>query len=112
MVKKEYIPDRGDYVWLNFTPQTGYEQKGKRPAIVISPKEYNKKVGLALFCPITSIKKDYPFEVNINNSKIKGVVLSDQMKSLDWQYRNAEFISKSAKEELDEVIEKLTLLIL
>ena len=110
MVKNDYIPDRGDYVWLNFTPQTGHEQKGKRPAIVLSPIEYNEKVGLAIFCPITSVVKGYPFEVKVNQKKINGVILSDQVKSLDWQSRNIEFIVKSKKEEIEEVIEKLTLL--
>ncbi len=85
---------------------------GKRPAIVISPKEYNEKVGLAIFCPITSKEKGYPFEVKIYQKRINGVVLADQVKSLDWKSRNVEFISKLSKEELDEVIEKLTLLIL
>jgi mRNA interferase MazF len=112
MVKSEYIPNRGDLVWLNFTPQSGHEQMGKRPAIVISPKEYNEKVGLAIFCPITSREKGYPFEVKISQKKINGVVLADQIKSLDWKSRNIEFVSKSTKEELDEVIDKLTLLIL
>jgi len=111
MVTKDYIPERGDIVWLNFTPQTGREQQGRRPAIVISPQSYNKKVGLALFCPITSKQKDYPFEVKINNEKIKGVVLSDQIKSLDWQLRDIEFITKATDENMNEVIKKLIVLI-
>jgi mRNA interferase MazF len=111
MVKKNYIPNRGDIVWLNFTPQTGHEQKGKRPAIVLSPIEYNDKVGLAIFCPITSKIKDYPFEVKIQNKKINGVILSDQVKSLDWKSRNIEFITKASKDEVDEVREKLSILI-
>jgi len=93
MVTKEYIPERGDIVWINFDPQSGHEQKGKRPAIVLSPKEYNKKVGLGLFCPITSKIKNYPFEVEISSKKINGVVLSDQIKSFDWRTREIEFIS-------------------
>jgi mRNA interferase MazF len=112
MVKKIYIPNRGDYVWLNFTPQSGHEQMGKRPAIVISPKEYNEKVGLAIFCPITSKEKGYPFEVKVNLKKIDGVILADQVKSLDWGSRKIEFISKATKEELEEVTKKLSLLIL
>jgi mRNA interferase MazF len=110
MVKK-YIPEKGDVVWLNFTPQTGHKQMGKRPAIVISPREYNEKVGLGLFCPITSKEKGYPFEVRIDNGKINGVVLSDQIKSLDWNVRNIEFIIKAKKKELDEVIDKIKVLI-
>jgi mRNA interferase MazF len=111
MVSNNYIPDRGDIVWLNFNPQTGHEQKGKRPAIVISPKEYNGKVNLGLFCPITSHEKGYPFEVIIKNEKINGVVLSDQIKSLDWAKRDIEYIIKATEEELNGVIEKINILI-
>ena len=106
-----YVPERGDIVWLNFTPQIGREQQGKRPAIVISPQNYNKKVGLALFCPITTKQKGYPFEVKIANEKIYGVVLSDQIKSLDWQQRNIEFIIKATQVEINEIIKKLGILI-
>ena len=110
MVKK-YVPEKGDIVWLNFTPQAGHEQMGRRPAIVISPYEYNEKVGLGLFCPITSKEKGYPFEVKIDNKKIGGVVLSDQIKSLDWDKREIEFIAKSKKTEIDDVLEKIKTLI-
>jgi mRNA interferase MazF len=110
MVKK-YVPEKGDIVWLNFTPQAGHEQMGRRPAIVISPYEYNEKVGLGLFCPITSKEKGYPFEVKIENKKIGGVVLSDQIKSLDWDKREIEFIVKSKKAEIDDVLEKIKTLI-
>ena len=102
-----YVPNRGDVVWLNMNPQTGHEQAGRRPALVLSPKEYNKKVGLALFCPITSKEKGYPFEVKINGKKIEGVVLSDQIKSLDWTCREATLIEKIAEETLIEVVEKI-----
>jgi mRNA interferase MazF len=112
MVKKHYIPDRGDIVRLNFDPQTGHEQKGKRPAIVISPKEYNEKTGLGLFCPITSKIKDYPFEVKIETYKINGVVLSDQIKSFDWKTIEVQFITKDSPEKIEEVISKLSVLIL
>jgi mRNA interferase MazF len=79
-----YVPDRGDLVWLEFTPQAGSEQRGRRPALVLSPKTYNGKVGLALFCPVTSKIKGYPFEVKLpDGSEVSGVVLSDQLKSLD-----------------------------
>jgi mRNA interferase MazF len=111
MVTDNYIPDRGDIVWLNFNPQKGHEQKGKRPAIVVSPKEYNGKVRLGLFCPITSQEKKYPFEVKITNEKIKGVVLSDQIKSLDWTKGDIEYITESTKKEINEVIEKINILI-
>jgi len=112
MVKKKYSPERGDVVWLNFDPQSGHEQKGKRPAVVISPKEYNEKVGLGLFCPITSRIKNYPFEVKIVNEKIDGVILSDQIKSLDWKAREIEFISKITVKEVSEVIGKINVLLI
>lgn len=108
---KNYTPDKGDVVWLDFTPQLGHEQRGRRPAIVLSKKAYNQKIGLALFCPITSKEKGYPFEVKITGKKITGCVLSDQIKSLDWNKRNIEFIETSKKEILEEVIEKIDLLI-
>jgi mRNA interferase MazF len=111
MVGKNYIPDRGDLIWLDFDPQSGHEQKGKRPALVLSPKVYNKKVGLGLFCPITSHVKGYPFEVEIKNAKINGVILSDQIKSLDWIKRNATFIIKVSEEKINEVVEKAIILI-
>ena len=108
----KYIPARGDIIWLSFNPQSGHEQSGHRPAIVISPREYNKKTGLALCCPITSKVKDYPFEVGISiKNKIDGVILSDQIKSLDWKERQAKFIAAASKETLNETVEKLSLLI-
>lgn len=86
-----YIPERGDLVWVTFDPQAGHEQAGHRPAIVLSPKAYNGKVGLALMCPVTSQVKGYPFEVAIPDGlPVKGVILSDQVKSLDWRARKAE----------------------
>ena len=90
-----YVPDRGDLVWLEFTPQAGSEQRGRRPALVISPMAYNGKVGLALFCPITSKIKGYPFEVLLPDGySVGGVILSDQLKSLDWRTRKAKFIER------------------
>jgi mRNA interferase MazF len=111
MVSNEYVPERGDIVWLNFNPQTGHEQKGKRPAIVISPKEYNEKVNLGLFCPITSTEKKYPFEVKVKDEKIDGVVLSDQIKSLDWTKRGIKYIARATDEEVNEIISKLNVLL-
>ncbi len=107
-----YVPDRGDAVWLDFDPQSGHEQAGRQPALVISPKSYNQKVGLALFCPITSQVKDYPFEVKIpKDSKLKGVVLSDQIKSLDWRARNAKFIVRLQDSVIDYVLERIRTLL-
>ncbi|MDD3604628.1 MAG: endoribonuclease MazF, partial [Kiritimatiellae bacterium] len=88
-----HCPRRGDVVWLAFTPQSGHEQAGHRPALVLSPESYNRKVGLALFCPITSQIKGYPFEVIIpKDCRVSGAVLSDQIKSLDWKARRASLI--------------------
>ena len=107
-----YIPERGDVVWMNFNPQAGHEQAGQRPAVVLSPKTYNQKVGLAIFCPITSQIKGYPFEVKIpSQGKVTGVILSDQVKSLDWRIRNVAFISSLPVAVIDEVLAKLGRLI-
>ncbi|MDP3446392.1 MAG: endoribonuclease MazF [Ignavibacteria bacterium] len=111
MVKKNYIPERGDIVWLDFNPQLGHEQRGRRPALTLSYKTYNEKIGLAVFCPITSKIKGYPFEVEIDLKEIKGSVLSDQVKSLDWKERNIEFIEKIEDKKMDEVIEKIIVII-
>jgi mRNA interferase MazF len=106
-----YVPDRGDIVWLQFNPQSGHEQAGKRPALTLSPKAYNQKVGLAVFCPITNQEKGYPFEVKVRSSKISGVILADQVKSLDWKKREAEFIVKAPSNIINEAIGLLKTLI-
>jgi mRNA interferase MazF len=107
-----FVPDRGDAVWLDFDPQSGHEQAGRRPALVISPRAYNEKVGLALFCPITSHIKGYPFEVEIQaDTKLKGVILADQIKSLDWRARKAKLIAKLPSVTLDETLRKLRTLV-
>ncbi len=111
MVSKSYIPERGDIVWLDFNPQLGHEQRGRRPALTLSFKAYNEKIGLALFCPITSKVKGYPFEVELELKKIKGSVLSDQIKSLDWRERNIEFIERIGDKKMEEVIEKIEVII-
>jgi len=105
---KAYIPVRGDVIWINLNPQTGHEQKGRRPALVLSPEEYNKKVGLAIFCPITNQVKGYPFEVLIPEGlKTSGVILADQVKSLDWKTRNAELICRIPEEVTKIVLERI-----
>ena len=107
-----YIPSRGDAIWLDFNPQTGREQAGRRPAFVVSPASYNGKVGLVLLCPVTSRVKNYPFEVSIPEGfPVSGVVLSDQLKSLDWRKRRAEFICTLPKSVTQEVIKKIEALI-
>jgi mRNA interferase MazF len=110
MVKQGYEPAQGDIVWLDFNPRQGHEQTGRRPALVISHQEYNKKVGLALFCPITSKVKGYPFEVAVQGPNVNGVVLSDQVKSLDWKARRIEFIEKIGLDIFAEVKSKVMLL--
>ena len=107
-----FIPHRGDVVWIDMQPQAGHEQSGRRPAIVLSPKAYNSKVGLALLCPITNQVKGYPFEVMIPSGlKITGVVLSDQVKSLDWKMRNAELCDKVPETVVLEIFKKLETLL-
>lgn len=111
-MKTNYVPDRGDIVWLDFNPQSGHEQSGKRPAIVISPKGYNSKVGLALFQPITSKQKGYPFEVQLpSNLSISGVILSDQIKRLDWKVRKIKYICSVSEKYYQESINKFLVLI-
>jgi len=108
----EYIPKRGDIIWLNFKPQTGREQSGKRPALVLSHESYNKVVGLGIFCPITSKQKGYPFEVLLPDTiKIEGVILADQIKSFDWRKRNAEFICKVDESITNKVIKLINKMI-
>jgi len=105
---RRYVPARGDVIWITFNPQTGHEQAGRRPALVLSPSSYNGKVGLAILCPVTSQIKGYPFEVAIPlGSKLGGVVLADQVKSLDWRVRKAEFICKLPRETTNEVLDRL-----
>jgi mRNA interferase MazF len=108
-----YVPERGDLVWLTFNPQAGHEQASRRPAVVLSPKAYNRKVGLALFCPITSQVKGYPFEVILPEGlPINGAILADQVKSLDWQARQIERISTLPAVAMQELQQKIGVLIL
>jgi mRNA interferase MazF len=107
-----YVPDCGELVWLSFAPQSGHEQSGSRPAIVISPKLYNERSGLAVFCPVTSRVKGYPFEVRLpEGAPVQGVILADQLKSLDWKARHAERIGKSSAETMQEVMGRIRALL-
>lgn len=107
-MKRRYVPKRGDVVWLSFQPQAGHEQRGRRPALVLSPAAYNGRVGLALFCPITSQVKGYPFEVTIPAGlTVSGAVLSDQVKSLDWRARQAEYVGRLPQAQVLEVLAKV-----
>jgi len=105
-----YVPEAGDIVWLNFTPQAGSEQAGHRPALVISPAAYNEKTGLMICCPMTTQIKKYPFEVLIAGTP-PGVVLADQVKSLDWRIRKAVRKDRVSSDELAEVRAKILALI-
>ena len=111
-MKSGYAPERGDLIWLDFTPQAGHEQAGRRPAAVISSRQYNRKVGLLLACPITSQKKGYPFEVLLPDGlPITGVILADQVRSLDWKSRQAVFVGRLDEDVLAEILGKLAALI-
>ena len=105
-------PERGDVVWLQFNPQAGSEQAGHRPALVISPRAYNRRVGLALMCPITSQIKGYPFEVELpQGMKTQGAILCDQIKSLDWRVRNAKRIELVPASVMQEVTARILALV-
>lgn len=107
-----YVPARGDIVWLTFTPQAGHEQAGRRPAIVLSPEAYNRRVGLAIFCLITNQRKGYPFEVAIpDDLGVTGVILADQVKSLDWRSQNAVFVATVPAFVIGDVLQKLNTLV-
>ena len=106
------VPERGDAIWIDFNPQAGREQAGRRPAVVQSPAAYNGRVGLALLCPVIGQVKGYPFEVAIpDGSGVTGVILADQVKSLDWRRRNATVIEALPHETISEVLHKIGLLL-
>ncbi len=108
----EYVPDRGHIVWLTFDPSAGREQRGRRPAIVLSPADYNRRVRLALVCPITSRQKGYPFEVALLiGMGVAGVILVDHVRSVDWTARRAEFAGQAPAPVLREVVAKLAPLV-
>ena len=107
-----YVPRQGEVVWLSFDPQAGHEQAGRRPALVLTPTTYNRRVGLAICCPITNQVKGYPFEVQIPAGlDITGVVLSDQVKNLDWRIRRARLICKLPDATVTQVLRKLNTLL-
>jgi mRNA interferase MazF len=107
-----YVPERGDAIWITLNPQAGHEQAGRRPALTLSPAAYNRKVGLAILCPVTNQIKGYPFEVHIPDGlKVAGAVLSDQVKSLDWRARGAEFICRLPPTVTEEALRKLNALL-
>ena len=107
-----YVPRQGDVVWLDFHPQSGREQSGRRPGVVLSPRSYNGKVGIAILCPISTKVKGYPFEVLVPAGlPIHGVVLSDHVKSLDWRARQASLLCRLPESAMDEVLRKLNTLL-
>lgn len=101
-----YIPEQGDIVFLEFDPQAGHEQKGKRPALVISSNLYNNFTGLAIVCPITNTNKGFPLHIELGEkTNTSGVIMCEQAKALDLQARNATFYEKATKEVIEEVID-------
>jgi mRNA interferase MazF len=107
-----YVPDRGDLVWLQFTPQRGHEQSGPRPALVLSPRAYNRKVGLALACPVTAQVKGYPFEVLLPEGlAARGAILCDQIKSLDWRARKARRLDRVPSVVMADVTARVVALV-
>ena len=102
MVK--YIPEQGDIVALSFDPQSGHEQKGRRPAIIISNKTFNQHLGLAFACPITNTKRDFPFHVKVESNNITGYIMSEQMKSIDYNSRNIKFIEKANQNTINQIL--------
>nr|MDP2191333.1 endoribonuclease MazF [Rhodoferax sp.] len=112
VTRKATAPDVGDVVWLDHDPQAGHEQAGHRPALVLSPKAYNAATGLMLCCPVTTQVKGYPFEVTLVGSKgLKGVVLSDQVRSMDWEARQAKMAGRAADDVVADVLAKLKVLL-
>ena len=112
MVDRDYVPSRGDIVWSSFTPQSGHEQAGLRPALVLCPRACSVKTGLALCCPVTSRAKGYPFEVALpSTSAVWGVVLADQIKNLDWRARHARFECRATPQVVSEVLQKVNVLL-
>jgi mRNA interferase MazF len=107
VVRPDAVPERGDVVWLAFSPQAGREQAGRRPALVLTPASFNGRTGLAFVCPITSRVKGYPFEVMLRAGDISGVALVDQLRSLDWRARRAEPAGAAQAAAMAEVVAKL-----
>ena len=99
-----YIPEQGDFVVLTFDPQSGHEQKGRRPAIIISNKTFNQHLGLAYACPITNTRRDFPFHVEVDSDQLNGFIMTEQMKSIDYKSRKIKFIEKAKQETIDEVL--------
>ena len=102
MVK--YIPEQGDIVALSFDPQSGHEQKGRRPALIVSNKVFNQHLGLAFACPITNTKRDFPFHIEVISENITGFIMTEQLKSIDYNTRNIKFIEKANQKTINQVL--------
>ncbi len=102
MVK--YIPEQGDIVALSFDPQSGHEQKGRRPAVIVSNKVFNQHLGLAFACPVTNTKRDFPFHVRVESENITGYIMAEQMKSIDYNSRNIKFIEKANQKTMSKIL--------
>lgn len=102
MVK--YIPAQGDIVALNFDPQSGHEQKGRRPAVIISNQTFNQHMGLAFACPITNTKRNSPFHIEVKSENITGFIMSEQMKSIDYNSRNIKFIENANQRTMSQIL--------
>jgi len=112
VVAAKYVPERGDLVWVSFSPIEGHEQAGHRPALVLSPSSYNARSGLMLCCPITSKVKPYPFVVPIlGDADVAGAALADQLRSLDWRARRAKRKGRVSERTLREVLGKAAALL-
>lgn len=109
--KRNVVPEKGDVIWLSFSPTRGHEQSGRRPALVITSSVYNGRNGTLIACPITSKQKGYPFEVVIKTNKISGVAFADQVRMVDWKARGADFICRTSSATTDKVIEKIITLL-
>jgi mRNA interferase MazF len=112
VVTREYVPDAGDLVWVDFSPQAGREQAGRRPAVVLSPRIYNDEASLAVVCPVTSQMKGYPFEVALPAGlRLRGVILADQLKSLDWRRRQIQKAGRIPPAALEQVRKRIAALL-
>lgn len=112
VAKRPYVPCRGHVVWINLNPVRGHEQSGRRPALVVSSERYNARSGLALVCPITSHVKGYPFEVALTQKIVAGVLLADQIRSIDWAERRVKKIGAVSEKTMAEIQELLRKLII
>lgn len=102
---KQYVPEKGNFIAVTFDPQSGHEQSGRRPALVVSNTLFNQRTGLAIVCPITSAERSYPFHVAvIRNPDVRGFVMVEQVKSIDYRARQAKLIGKASDALLDEVL--------